>query len=129
MRMTDKGWTYTPSAVSYEPGHLNVLGLLQLEHAIDQRLLDGVVAVAKHNAVLIQSLANDIAETKFNLRGGADTQARASILCIEAEQVVGEKLKQAGFAVTWRRGLIRISPHFYNTKEEIDALVLALKAS
>lgn len=127
MKHSPDGWSYEPSVRSYEPGHLNILGLLQLEHAVDQRLLDGIDAVEKHNTVLLEMLVKGIGETRFKIRGGTETKNRTTILCFEAEKEVYDQLTEEGFSFTWRRGLIRVSPHFYNTKEEIEALIATLK--
>lgn len=127
MNHTQKGWAYQPSVLSYEPGHLNVLGLLQLEQALDQRLLDGIESVEKHNLSLLRLLAKRLAETAFKVCGGQDMKSRSTILCFEADKSVYEQLIQQNFSLTWRRGLIRVSPHFYNTEEDVNALVNAIE--
>jgi selenocysteine lyase/cysteine desulfurase len=124
---TPDGWDYQPSVTSYEPGHLNILGLLQLEQAVDQRMLDGIPAVEQHNRRLLEKLTEGLSGTPFNIRGGNRVKDRVSILCFEADEAVADYLSHRGFILTWRKGLIRVSPHFYNTGEEIDALVKALK--
>lgn len=121
------GWYYEPSIVSYEPGHLNIPGLLQLEEAIDARLKQGQDAVADHNRRLVQRLAEGISGTPFRIRGGAGSSDRAALLSFDADKKVHDYLVGLGFSVTWRRGLIRVSPHFYNTTAEIDSLVSALE--
>jgi selenocysteine lyase/cysteine desulfurase len=40
--------------------------------------------------------------------------------------VLGDRLAQAGIVVTTRPAAIRVSPHGYNTADEIDALLAAL---
>lgn len=124
----ESGWQYTPSIISYEPGHQNVLGLLQLEQAVDQRLLDGVPAVEKHNRALLKQLAEGLAGTPYPICGGGDISKLTTMLCFEGDQPLHQYLTQNGFAVTWRRGLIRVSPHFYNSQAEIAAFVKAVKA-
>jgi cysteine desulfurase/selenocysteine lyase len=34
--------------------------------------------------------------------------------------VLLERIHEAGFRVSFRRGRIRVAPHFYTTREEID---------
>lgn len=127
MNHTAEGWSYEPGVSSYEPGHLNVLGLLQLERAVEQRLLDGVPAVEKHNKALLRQLAHGLEGTPFKIRGGAGAGNLSTMLCFEAGKTVHDRLTKQSFSTTWRKGLIRVSPHFYNTEEEIKALVGALK--
>lgn len=121
-------WNYAPSIKSFEPGHLNAPGLLQLEMAIDQKLQIGMENIVAHNRQLIKQLRDGFCKLPFKVSGGLETDERLAILCFEAGQDVYEDLTQKGFALTWRKGLIRVSPHFYNTSEEIDALLEALKA-
>lgn len=123
---TSKTWSYTPSFASYEGGHLNPLGLLQLEKAIEQRLEMGVKKVEAHNKALIKRLREGLRNTSFKVRGGNDMQHLSIILTFEADEYIHGYLQEHGFAVTWRKGLIRVSPHFYNTTTDIDEFVQAL---
>jgi selenocysteine lyase/cysteine desulfurase len=127
MTHTPGGWEYAPSVTSYEPGHLNILGLLQLEQAVDQRMLDGVASVEKHNRILLRRLASGLESTSIRVCGGTGAEKLATMLCFEADKALCEYLTNKGFSLTWRRGLIRVSPHFYNTEAEVDALVNALE--
>jgi len=46
---------------------------------------------------------------------------------IDKPQEVAEKLKNKGIVISARSHGIRVSPHFYNTEEEIDKLVEEIK--
>lgn len=115
------GGTYTPSLRSYEPGHFSVSSLLQLEAAVSERLSVGQPVVEAHDRALIRRLAESLSRTPFEIRGGTGG-SRASILSVDAEPQMAEYLSARGIIVTWRRGMIRVSPHFYNTDKEIDHL-------
>jgi selenocysteine lyase/cysteine desulfurase len=128
MHVSPEGWAYAPSINSFEPGHLNGPGLVQLEQAVEQRVLDTVAKVEGHNRQLLQNLAAGLGGTSFKVRGGPDSKSRAAILSFEAGKQVHDYLVAKEFAVTWRKGMIRVSPHFYNTAEEIAAFVEALQA-
>jgi selenocysteine lyase/cysteine desulfurase len=128
MSVSPEGWVYSPSVTSFEPGHLNAPGLVQLEQAVEQRALDTVAKVQGHNSQLLQKLITGLAGTSFKLKGGPDAQLRAAILSFEAGRKVQDYLASEGFALTWRKGMIRVSPHFYNTPEEIASLVESLQA-
>lgn len=127
MDHSERGWSYHPSLASYEPGHLNAPGLLQLQAAVVQRLKAGVAAVARHDYALVKRLASAMADTPFKVCGGNGAENIATILCFEAEQEVHEYLLHSGVATTWRRRLIRVSAHFYNNEDDVDKLVAALK--
>ena len=126
MTIAASGWNYKPSVKSYEPGHLNPLGLLQLEKGVDQRLKKGIAAVEKHNKALLNRLNLGLQKTSYEVCGGYGAEKLSTILCIGASQKVYDELSRNRFAVTWRKGLIRVSPHFYNTDNEIDRLVEVL---
>lgn len=118
---------YEPSIKSYEPGHLNSLGLLQLEKGVEKRLKDSVEKVVKYNKSLLKRLASGLENTTYEVCGGSGVENLSTILCFAADQGVHDKLTQNRISVTWRKGLIRVSPHFYNTKEDIDRLLAVLE--
>ncbi len=126
MTVDGKGLNYSPSIKSYEPGHLNPLGLLQLEKAVEERIKTGIPKIREHNKTLISRLAKGLAETQFKVCGGTDASHLSTILCFFAKQEIHEMLLQNNIFTTWRNGLIRVSPHFYNTEEDIDHLLAVL---
>lgn len=126
MDLSPEGWSYTPSVSSFEPGHLNVPGLLQLEKAIDEKLRRGIDVIEKHNTSLLQKLQEGLLSLSFKIRGGKSAHERAAILCFEAGKDLYDYLTEKGFSFTWRKGLIRVSPHFYNTEEEVEELLKVL---
>jgi len=128
MEHADDGWSYQHSAASYQPGHLNPLGLLQLEKAVEKRLSDGVTSVQKHNQSLVKKLASGLRNSSFKIIGGNDLNNLSTILCFEADETVHDWLEKQGISVTHRKGAIRVSPHFYNSPEDIDHLLNTLEA-
>jgi selenocysteine lyase/cysteine desulfurase len=124
---SDENWNYQPSMASYQPGHLNAPGLLQLEKAIEKRLSDGIANIEEHNQSLIKKLASGLEDTSFKIIGGKDISDLSTILCFKAEQAVHDWLKEKNISVTYRKGAIRVSPHFYNTIKDIDHLLDVLK--
>ena len=126
-RTDDEEWKYRPSNKSFEPGHLNAAPLLQLSKSIEHKLDTGLESIHTHNTALIQRLHNGILDLPFKIKGAKDFQNRLHILIFEAEKTVAEALQEKGFAITWRKNSIRVSPHFYNTAEEIDGFLSALE--
>jgi selenocysteine lyase/cysteine desulfurase len=127
MNHSDESWNYQPSMASYQPGHLNALGLLQLEEAVEKRISDGIVNIEKHNQSLIKKLASGLEDTSFKIIGGKDISDLSTILCFEAEQAVHDWLEEKNISVTYRKGAVRVSPHFYNIAKDIDYLLYALE--
>lgn len=123
----DKHWKYSPSNRSFEPGHMNATGLLQLHQGIRQKIKIGVAQIAQHNTDLIHDLHAGLLSSPFEIIGENDLENRLHILIFKAPKNSAEDLQKAGFVLTWRKNTIRISPHFYNTKEDIQLFLKALK--
>lgn len=124
---SDPDWAYHPSFKSFEPGHLSAAPLLQLEEGIKQKLEDGLESIDRHNSSLIKQLHDGLRALPYPIIGEGDLEHRLHILIFEAAKEVGEALQQRNISVTWRRNTIRVSPHFHNTKEEIEGLLNALE--
>ena len=62
---------------------------------------------------------------KVELVSPTDTTHESSIVCVRTPHVEEsyDKLKQAGVVCVMREGAIRLSPHIYNTVEEIERVV------
>ncbi|MGH2643798.1 MAG: aminotransferase class V-fold PLP-dependent enzyme [Chitinophagaceae bacterium] len=127
MKISPDNWEYTPSFKSFEPGHMNASGLLQLEKAIDEKLVMGLENIEQHNQVLIKKLLDGLTPLPYKIKGCKKMEERLSIVCFEADETLYNYLTGQGFTFTWRKGLIRVAPHFYNTEEEIEELLQALK--
>lgn len=118
MTHAEVGWSYEPSVLSYEPGHLNAFGLLRLQHAVEARLKMGVATVEAHNKALVAQL--DLALQKTRFRPVTKPEERSNILCFNAGKEIFDILLSRGIVVTWRKGMIRVSPHFDNTEDDIS---------
>ncbi len=124
---SDEGWEYIPSIKSFQPGHLNPVGLIQLGVSTEERLKTGVHHIERHNKNMIEYLAGLLLNLPFKIIGGGNTEQLSAILCIEAEKSVFDRLTEKNIITTWRKGTIRISPHYHNTIQDIDILINALK--
>jgi len=126
MTLTPEGWSYAPSARSFEPGHFSVEGLLRLEVAVTERLAAGQSTVMQHDLALTGRLAAGLEKTSFSIRGGV-SGSRAAILSFDASEEVAKYLATKNIVVTFRRGMIRVSPHLHNQPAEIDFLIEVLE--
>ncbi|HEX6508197.1 MAG TPA: aminotransferase class V-fold PLP-dependent enzyme, partial [Chloroflexota bacterium] len=64
----------------------------------------------------------------FDLRSPAAPEERGGIVMLELlqpQQTVAD-LASRGFTVDYRPGLVRISPHFFNTADDVDRLMDAI---
>ncbi len=121
--MADEEWKHMPSVKSYEPGHLNLHGLLILEAAINQKLEIGIDSIEMHNMKLATQLVENIAIAGMPLLGNTDMANRSAIVLVQAEEALQQYLLNEGIVVIWRNGYIRISPHYYNTEVDIDRMI------
>lgn len=121
-----------PHVGRYESGSLNVVGIHALGASMDLLLRVGVSAVAqriqeltdylcahapKHGFEVFSSRESDEWSGIVSLIPPAGTEARAFVKFCKLHDIV----------INHRAGRIRVSPHCYNTTEEIDRLVEALE--
>jgi len=119
------------SGERYEPGSPNFAGLLGMEAAIELLLSVGMDQIETR----ILSLT-DYLIAGLQARGCAiDTPIshrceRSGIVSFRHPAVdsaeLCERLHAAGVIVSLRGDLIRVSPHFYNTEDDLDRLLTAL---
>ena len=89
----------------------------------------GIPTIGQHIRGLVEQLASGLIDI------GADVypppEIRHHILTFTHPRAdshrLEEQLTERGFVISCRRGRIRISPHLYNTSEEIDQLLSAVK--
>jgi selenocysteine lyase/cysteine desulfurase len=90
--------------------------------ALELLLELGIDEVAAHVDGLVVRLLAGIDRDRFRLV--SSDQVRSSLVVVEPlEETAGavfERLAAAGVHVAHRRGRIRVSPHLYNTADEID---------
>jgi kynureninase len=95
-----------------------------------QELLDevGMPAIEARNRDLVDRLVHALEAEGFTLRIPKDRDARTAIVPVEHADPARavRELAEAGVIVDQRPGMVRFSPHFYNTPREIDAAVAAL---
>ena len=77
------------------------------------------------------SAVQGTARVRGNVAVVSDQNARSGILCIRppAAAMAHRSLLDAGITCALREGAIRISPHFYNTIEDVDRLIDVLDSS
>jgi len=96
-----------------------------------QELVDqvGIDAIAERNAALTAHLADGARAAGFRLADVPEGH-RTAIVMIHHHDPPGavRHLAEQGIIVDYRPGFVRVSPHFYNTAQEVDRCVEALAA-
>jgi selenocysteine lyase/cysteine desulfurase len=119
--------TLRSDAGRYECGTLNTIGVYGLKAAIEFILEVGVDAIGPQVLALSQRLAQGAAAKGYELllaqpESGIVTFRRADI---DSRMVVSQ-LKQHQIHAAPRQGWVRMSPHFYQRLDEMDAVIAAL---
>ncbi|MEE9288796.1 MAG: aminotransferase class V-fold PLP-dependent enzyme, partial [Bacteroidota bacterium] len=110
------------TAQRYENGALNFLGIAGLHASLSTLLEIGIENIERHVHSVTQHLIDGIRPLGLPLITPEEATARAGILTFRVPNgpALFETLQLNNIQTALREGCIRISPHFYNTIEEID---------
>lgn len=119
-----------PGARRFEPGVLNTAGVVGLGAAIELFLRIGPERIEQYLIELGDYLCERLQERGYRIFSSRRPGEKSSFVCCRHEKYAAEDLyellEKERIITTPRLGRLRISPHFYNLREEIDALVNAL---
>jgi selenocysteine lyase/cysteine desulfurase len=115
------------SARRYEPGSLNAVGLVGLHAALSLLEELGIAAIAGQLRALRTLLIEGLRARGYRLLGVASPGCPTGITSFRTRgdaAVLRHRLGDAGCVVSMRKdeqggGFLRVSPHFYNTPEEV----------
>jgi selenocysteine lyase/cysteine desulfurase len=124
-----EGFEYRPDARRFE---LGTPALPTVHTALGgQELVDevGIDAIVARNRVLTDRLVDGARSAGFSL-ALAEPGQRTSIVMIRHDDPSGavRHLAEHDVIVDYRPGFVRVSPHFYNTEEEVDRCLHVLAA-
>ncbi|MCJ7578489.1 MAG: aminotransferase class V-fold PLP-dependent enzyme [candidate division Zixibacteria bacterium] len=103
--------------------------LLWSMHASLQLLSQiGIKNIEKHNWELLNLLIDYLNDSPYQVESSLEPLHRSSILSFSGKNIkrLYEKLIKNKILVSFREGSIRVSPHFYNTKGEMERFVQML---
>jgi kynureninase len=85
----------------------------------------GIPAIRSRNAELTEHVIARLGEHGFRVRVAADPAARSAIVTVAHDDPAAavRHLAAHDVIVDARPGYVRVSPHFYNTREELDRFV------
>jgi selenocysteine lyase/cysteine desulfurase len=85
----------------------------------------GVVPIRERNSDLTEHLLVRLEAAGLRFRGAADANARSALVMIPHDEPAAavQRLADQDIIVDYRPGYVRVSPHFYNTHDELDRLV------
>ncbi|MEX2578474.1 MAG: aminotransferase class V-fold PLP-dependent enzyme [Verrucomicrobiales bacterium] len=128
---------FEPGARRYEPGVLNAPGLLGMRASMDMLTgigIENVAARLRHLGGVVRAGLDDLGFDLVGPRGGKEASGIVTFTDRRDPDRVGvlyRRLSEAGVVSSFRhdrKGVpyIRFSPHFYNTRAEIEQVLLTL---
>ncbi len=124
--LSGEKWTDNTAIIGYEPGHLNVPGLIILQHAVADKLKTGSKRIFEHNMQLTRQFMDEMDAPNKILVGPQSTENRSSIVSLKGGELLFNHLSKKGLELSFRNGLVRLSFHYYNTPEAVDELVTTI---
>jgi selenocysteine lyase/cysteine desulfurase len=125
----DASTQLVPDAKRFEAGSLNTAGVHGARAAIDLLLEIGIDEIARRVLDVAAVLADGLESIGYRVA----RPVRSGIVSVTPQRVDGRELlrlhgelEKEGIVCSPREGMLRFSPHFYNTHEEAERVVEAL---
>jgi len=117
------------TASRFEVGSPSFISFVGAAAAIQLLLEVGIGDIQKRILKLTNLLIDSAKDLGFQVTSPEDVCCRSGIVhfLIDHAQEKAEELKRKGIIVSPRAHGLRVSPHFYNTEEEIENLMTELK--
>ena len=109
-------------AMRFEEGSMNLMGILGLGAAIDLLFEVGIENIERRVLDLGDLIVHEAEKRGYALLTSKDREERGGNITICGKfdaAKMKDALREKGIMVNVRAGGIRVSPHFYNTEEEI----------
>jgi selenocysteine lyase/cysteine desulfurase len=120
------------TAARYEGGSINVTGMIGLGASLDLLQSLGIENVAAAVLDITDRACNELSKVGLRIISPRDGDERSGIVSIEFPNAdlaaVRRHCHAQRVALAARAGRLRISPHGYNTHEDIERLVEALRS-
>lgn len=121
---------YAEGAKRFEPGSLNSAGVFGLGAAIELMLKIGPQQIESYLLALTDYLCEGLQARGYRVISSRRPGEASAIVCCQhdnhAADALYERLNEQRIITTARLGRLRISPHFYNTRDDIEQLLQAL---
>jgi selenocysteine lyase/cysteine desulfurase len=115
-------------------GTANFFNFTAFTAAVEYLLEIGIEAVEAHDQALVDRFLAGLPGEDYDLLSPGTGPSRSTLVLISARdrarnRAIYETLAAAGIHVAFRAGSLRISPHVYNTPDDIDRALAALRPS
>jgi selenocysteine lyase/cysteine desulfurase len=115
-----------PHAGRWESGSLNVAGITALGASLELLLSLGIPAVSERVLALTQHFCDRAGRAGFDVYSVRTATESSGIVSVIVDGSLPELVRvcrERGIIVNKRAGRLRVSPHFYNSHEELDRLI------
>ena len=120
-----------PDARRFEPGTENAAGMCGLAARLEQIDETGIDQIERHIFSLTDHLVERLTTNGYEVTSPREAAEKSGIVTFRdpsrPTEDLFERLDAAAIRVSQRAGGIRISPHYYNTLEEMDRVLEALE--
>jgi selenocysteine lyase/cysteine desulfurase len=113
---------FKPDALRFEPGSLNLLGIHGLGAALDLLLEVGVARIFESVLAVNDLFVQGLRQRGLKIVTPLERSSRSGILSFMPKadpEKTFYTLMEENIMVSERKGLIRLSPHFYNTEADV----------
>lgn len=129
-KLLDYELDYRDGALRYEQGSLNAMGIHALGASLDLFLEVGIEGIEQHLLSLTDYLVAGLQAKGYRVISSRRPGEASAIVCCTHDRYSAVELHRRLLAhrivVVQRLGRLRISPHLYNTVEEIETLLAHL---
>jgi len=124
----DYDLTLKDSAKKFRLGSINDTGIAAMERSLDLILELGIEKIQKHILDLTQYASEGIRTKGYDILSDFPDKNRSGILSFGSKDTAElyQRLIEKNIIVSFRKKWIRISPHLYNTQEDIDRMLVCL---
>ncbi|MGD2135871.1 MAG: aminotransferase class V-fold PLP-dependent enzyme [Gemmatimonadales bacterium] len=124
-RLTDYADRYRRDARRFEVGTIPFQDVVGMTNSIELLLQVGIESVRDHARAVLAPVYAAAERGELELASPTDQAQRSAITCIRTPRVEAayRDLRQNGVTCSLREGAIRLSPHCYNTVEELERVV------
>jgi len=130
---TSYNLTFRNDAEKFEASVPNYVGVFGLSRSLDLFHSVGQAAITGRIVSLTDRLCEGLVESGCRLLSPREPSEKSGAVTFVSQrhgsQQLHARLREAQIIVSLREGAIRVSPHFYNTEDEIDRLVAVVSGA
>ncbi len=117
----DYNFTLQPSSERFSLGTPNILGMAALEASVGLLLEVGVDTIQARILTLTDTLVGDLERRGYHVLLNRAPEHRSGIVVVDVPdpQASYERLLAAGVVTSVRGAGLRLSPHFYNSEDDV----------